>query len=459
MDAARGALVIGGGLAGTLTVRALLGHVGTVTVVERDRYPQGPDLRKGVPQARHTHVLLAGGQSALEQLLPGVTATLLAAGAHRLEVPQDLLTRYGNGWQHRFQERRHTLLCCSRQLLDHTVRERVLRDATGTGTAVQVLQATEATGLLGTAERVAGVRVRERGADRAERELPAELVVDASGRGSRAGDWLTALGRPTPYEEIVDTGLAYASRRLTLSEPLSTGIYVHPAPGTPRGGSLLPVEGGEWMLMLYGWGRDRPPTDEPGFLAFAASLAHPCLHDRLRTAPRRSAVHGFRDTANRRRHYETYGVPDGFLAVADAACTVNPVYGQGMSVVALGACALRNVLARYGGPSRPGFTAAAQRAVGRAADTAWRIAVTTDRPHARGHGATVSLGDRLRSRYLSRMVARSATDPVVGAAFRDVSFLTAPISHLVSPRVALRTVLLPRRPGLPAPPTGEDGRE
>ncbi|WP_329281681.1 hypothetical protein [Streptomyces sp. NBC_01451] len=70
-------------------------------------------------------------------------------------------------------------------------------------------------------------------------------------------------------------------------------------------------------------------------------------------------------------------------------------------------------------------------------------------PH---HHGSASLVDRLRNRYLSRLVARSAIDPVVGAAFRDVSAVTAPISLPANPAVVLPTALLPRRPGLPHPP-------
>ncbi|MEK8169201.1 FAD/NAD(P)-binding protein [Streptomyces sp. M19] len=81
------AVVIGGGLAGTLAVAALLDHVDTVTVVERDRYPDGPVARKGVPQGRHLHVFLPGGQHALEALLPGTVTELERAGARRLEAP------------------------------------------------------------------------------------------------------------------------------------------------------------------------------------------------------------------------------------------------------------------------------------------------------------------------------------------------------------------------------------
>ncbi|MER7160140.1 hydroxylase, partial [Streptomyces lydicus] len=156
----RTAIVIGGGLAGMLAVTALLGHVEAITVVERDRYPEGRGFRKGVPQARHLHILLSGGQRALEELLPGTVAALGEAGARSLYLPRDLLTRTPTGWQRRFDERRHRTLSVTRPVLDAVVRERALQAAAASSTRVEVLEATEVTGLTGDADRVTGVRVR-----------------------------------------------------------------------------------------------------------------------------------------------------------------------------------------------------------------------------------------------------------------------------------------------------------
>lgn len=145
----RTAIVIGGGLAGMLAVTALTGHVDAITVVERDRYPDGHAFRKGVPQARHLHILLSGGQRALEELLPGTVAALGEAGARSLYLPRDLLTRSATGWQRRFDERRHRTLSVTRPVLDTVVREQVLRAAASSATRVEVLEATEAIGLTG----------------------------------------------------------------------------------------------------------------------------------------------------------------------------------------------------------------------------------------------------------------------------------------------------------------------
>jgi choline dehydrogenase-like flavoprotein len=100
------AAVIGGGMAGVLAARALAEHFVEVTVVERDRLPDQPDFRNGVPQARHLHTLWAGGLRALEQLLPGIEADLIAAGACPVRFPTDMrwLTP-SDRWMGRFPAR------------------------------------------------------------------------------------------------------------------------------------------------------------------------------------------------------------------------------------------------------------------------------------------------------------------------------------------------------------------
>ncbi|AEW97325.1 MULTISPECIES: NAD(P)/FAD-dependent oxidoreductase [Streptomycetaceae] len=444
------AVVIGGGLAGMLTARALLGHADRITVLERDRYPAGPVFRKGVPQARHLHIFLSGGHDALETLLPGTGAALREAGAHRLDIPRDLLTRMPSGWQRRIDDPSTFMLSCTRPLLDAVVRDRVLAEA---GDRIQMLQDTTVTGLLGTAHRVTGVTVRTKDADATERELPATLVADAAGRTSRAAQWLAALGLPEPRLEVVDSGLAYATRALRLPQPPDAALYIQPAPGNPRGGVLVPVEDGIWLMTLYGVRGHHPPTDPEGFLAFSATLAHGRVHDLAKGAEPAGPVHGFRDTANRRRHYDAPGaVPEGFIAVADAACTFNPVYGQGMSVACQGALALRAVL--DGTPlDRPGFAATAQRAVSATARSAWAISSGADRPYVPGATDALGLADRVLGRYFARVTARAAMDPVVRAAYHHVLCLTAPPTRLLAPPVALRALFTPARRGLPDPPS------
>src|SRR5262249_51793026 len=119
------ALVIGGSLAGVLAARVLADHFATVTVLERDRYPEGPVPRKGVPPAGHAQVLLGRGQQILEELFPGITAELAAAGAPCLDAAGDIAWLTRSGWAARFASGLR-LLSASRDLLEWAVRQRVV---------------------------------------------------------------------------------------------------------------------------------------------------------------------------------------------------------------------------------------------------------------------------------------------------------------------------------------------
>ena len=447
----RHAVVVGGSIAALLAARVLTGHAERVTLVERDRWPDGPQPRAGVPQSRHVHVLLAGGADALEELLPGIIDELVAHGAPRVGMPSDTVHWQGGTFHRRTPATTH-LLTGSRPLLEWLVRRRVLADP-----RITALPGTEAVGLVGDVRRVTGVRVRERGVASGgpTRLLPADLVIDASGRGSRAPLWLESLGAQPVREERIETGLAYATGTFRHPEsdqaPGTMGFYFVPDRDNVRGASVLPVEGGRHLVTLIGLRGTEPPTEPEKFRTFTARLPHPVLHDWLREAELEGNVHAFRATANIRRRYDQPGRrPAGFVATGDALCAFNPVYGQGMSVAALAAVALRDVLAD---PRRAPSTRRVQGALLAASRQAWDIATGADKemPGARGNALVTHPTERLLARYLARVVERTAGDPVVGTAFREVSSLAAPPSALFTPAV-LRAVLLGPTPATPTEP-------
>lgn len=239
------ALVLGGGLAGMLAASALAAHVDRVTV-DRDRFAGGGD-RKGVPHARHAHVLMAGGSRVLDDLLPGLTASLLDAGAQHLGLPNRLLVFTQSGWLPRLPEMRF-VIGCSRALLDGVVRQRVLG-------RVDLVEGTDVVGLLGDRARITGARVRDRGTG-AKRDLHADFVVDATGRGSKADGWLADLGLPTVRDERVDSGMVYATCLYRAPSGAGEGFPGVSVQGDPRtspfgqGGVLVPIEGDRWIVSL-----------------------------------------------------------------------------------------------------------------------------------------------------------------------------------------------------------------
>ncbi|WP_418955518.1 NAD(P)/FAD-dependent oxidoreductase [Streptomyces tritici] len=446
----RHAVVIGGGLAGLLAARVLAEHAERVTVVERDRYPEGAEPRPGVPQSRHLHVLLAGGQQALESLLPGFLDELAELGAPTVGMPQDLVSWANGSWMRRTPATTR-LFTGARPQLDWLVRRRVLADP-----RIETVEGSEVVGLAGDSARVRGVRLRERGAgaDKEQRTLEADLVVDASGRGSKAPDWLAAIGAEAPHEEVLDTGLAYATRIYRAEEdPERTdalGYYIVPNPRQVYGAVVLPIGEGRHLVTLSGLRDDAPPTDESGFEEFAKRLPHPVISEWLSRAEPESPVFGFRKTANIRRRYDRPGRrPAGFLAMGDALATFNPVYGQGMAVAALSAVALRDALAdRRKTPT----TRRVQRALFDASAFAWDISKGADlkMPGATGNVLGTSVADKPVSWYLERIQQRYMSDPVVGAPFRAVLTLTEPAGALFAPEV-VRAVLGPVREGLREP--------
>jgi len=432
-------------VAGLLAAKVLSGHADRITVLERDNYDDGPQPRAGVPQSRHTHVLLTSGIRALSELLPGLTNELTDAGAPCLSVPADLGVWQAGQWVSRGNPS-SPVMTGSRPLLEHLIRRRVLDDP-----HIDVLTSTEATGFLGGPEHITGVTIRGRGRDQQDgsvRSLAADLVVDATGRGSKTPEWLADLGAPAPEEEVLDTGRAYATCVFQVDDDQPTGdlrgFYIVPESRQPLGAIILPAENDRWMVTLSGPRGQAPPTDVAGFIDFAGGLPHDAPLTWLRAAHPIGRPVGYRHTANRRRRYDrTKGARAGLLVVGDALCTLNPVYGQGLSAAALNAVALSHALADARSPLS---IADLQRTLLRSSATAWEVATGADSPMpgAAGNAIRDGLLDRLVNWYLEQVRNHVPGDPVVCSAFRDVLFLLAPPrSLLTSLKVVRRSLLKP----------------
>jgi 2-polyprenyl-6-methoxyphenol hydroxylase-like FAD-dependent oxidoreductase len=457
----RTAVVIGASMAGMLAAAALARSTGTVDeviVLERDELPDEPRPRKGLPQGRHAHILLPSGRDAIEEIVPGggVRKRLLAAGATERGLTSGLVTLGPQGWYRRSRHHEsHPLLVASRNLIDWTVRDAVL-----TSTTRISIRRASAAGLLGTAERVTGVRVE---GDRAEEDLRAEFVVDASGRGTRIEHWLSELGITDIPKDVVDAGLVYASRLYRIPEGAEafppTQVTADPGGGRPgRSGLLLPIEGGRWLVSLGGTRGGEPTADPDDFVRFAHGLRHPIVAELITGAEPLSDVVLSRSTRNERRYFEkTARWPEGLIALGDAVATYNPVYGQGMSVAALGARALSGELDRTG-ILAPGFARRVQRAAAKVVDAAWMMSVGQDQwfPDVRGKSPT--LADRWLSAYTGRM-ARVATGSYrVSTAMCEVTTLQADALHLLRPSLLVSTLLGPVLPPLSGPPLTPEER-
>ena len=430
------AVVLGASMAGLLAARVLADAYGQVLVVDRDELPETPGHRRGVPHGRHIHALAARGQQVLEELFPGLTDELVAEGAPVGDMLTDARFYLGGHRLHRA----HTgllLLCASRPFLEGHVRARV-----AVLPNVRFLDGYDVAGLATAPDggRVTGARLVRRAVGSAEELLAADLVVDASGRGSRTPAWLDALGYPPPERDEVHIGLGYATRTYRLApEALAGTLAVLDAatPDLPRTGALQRVEGDRWMLTLAGILGDHPPTDPDGYLDFARSLRFPDIHEAIRDAEPLDDPVGFRFPASVRHRYERQRrFPAGYLAIGDAVCSFNPIYGQGMTVAALEALTLRQHLERDLEPRpRDWF-----RDLAKLIDTPWEMSAGGDLAFP-GVPGRRTIKTRLLGGYLARLQAAAAGDPHLATAFIRVVGLVAPPQSLITPGLVVRVLL------------------
>ena len=429
------AVVLGASMAGLLAAQVLSDSYGQVTVIDRDELPEASMHRRGVPHGRHLHALAARGQQALEELFCGLTAELVADGVPAGDMLAD--TRlFLSGHRLRQAPTGLGLLCASRPVLEGRVRARVRALPN-----VRLVDRCDVVGLATTPDRrrVTGARLLRRADGSAEEVLGADLVVDATGRGSRTPTWLHALGYARPDEEQVRVGLGYATRIYRLPPDALGGdlaVLQAATPRHPRAGALQLLEGDRGMVTLAGILGDHPPTDPGGFLDFARSLRFPDIYQAVRDAEPLDDPVAFRFPASVRHRYEKLDrFPDGLLVMGDAVASFNPIYGQGMSVAALEALALRRHLERGTAPRpRRWF-----RELARVVDVPWDIAAGGDLVFPGVQGRRTAKV-RLISAYIARLHAAAAHDADLAGAFLRVAGLVAPPGSLLRPGVAARVL-------------------
>ncbi len=428
-------------MAGMLAARILSDHFECVTLIERDRYPDTATPRKGVPQARHTHVLLVRGLEIIEKLFPGTGIELLEAGAHPTDAAADIKWLTPAGWSVRFKSGLN-YMTCSRDLIDWQVRRR-LKEIEN----IHILQECDVTGLLTDADRrvVTGVKIRQRGETAREDVFMADLVVDAGGRSSRAPQWLEALGYAPPHETVVNAHLGYASRLYRRPQGYGAdwkGLYVQAAPpDRTRAGLIIPLEDDRILVTLGGGDSDYPPTDEPGFMEFARSLASPLVYETIQNAEPISPIYGHRATENRMRHYDRMAdQPDRFLVMGDAACAFNPVYGQGMTTAARGAMLLDQCLRENRDRSLRGLARRFQRRLAKINEVPWLLATGEDCRYRGTKGVQTRRMTRFMHGYVNRVVSLSTEYPDVRKSLLEVFHLIKPPSALFHPSIILRAL-------------------
>jgi len=328
----------------------------------------------------------------------------------------------------------------SRPLLECTVRKRV-----GAIKGVRILDGQSVQHLHYSGGRVKGVRTEDG-------LRYADLVVDASGRGSQSLTWLEWLRFPVPRQETVEVNVAYTTRLFRRRPTDINGDLFSVVPATsdtPNSGVIAAQEGDRWIATLVGRFGQLPPTNIEGFISFAKQLNDQQLYRAICNAEPIGEAATMRFPASIRRRFEDlHKVPKGFLVFGDAICSFNPVYGQGMSVAALQAEALSEQLSKGSEDLGKRFYKAAAKVI----DIPWSLAVGSDLklPETKGRR---TLGGKFMGWYVARLHKLGHRDVNAAQAFLRVAQLVDDPSTLMQPKLAFRVLI-----GRPAKDEGKNGR-
>jgi 2-polyprenyl-6-methoxyphenol hydroxylase-like FAD-dependent oxidoreductase len=437
------AVVLGAGMAGLLAARVLSEFYDSVSVVERDRLPDYPCHRRGIPQGRHVHNSFSRGQQVFSELFPGLLEDLATAGAVVVD-DGDLSNFYVRVGRYELKQSGKfadpdalAFRMASRPFLEFHLRRRVkvLPNVTFLDGHDFLEPCVEPLSVGGA---VTGVRIMRR-YNGSLTTLNADLVVDAMGRSARTPAFLEGEGYDRPTEERVAAKYGYSSQQLSIPEGSITQrlVMFNPGGGKP-GGLLLAYEHDTWMLAIgQPIEAGAPPTDFDAMLNLAEPSLPPAIIEGLRRAhPIGEAVTYRQTTAVWRRYDQMSKFPGGLLVIGDALCGLDPTHGQGMTIAALEALTLRDCL-------RTGDAQLAQRffrATARYIGATWAANQARDRVTSGVHQPR-GWRQRLQAWISKAALNAAAHDVVLTERFFRVSNFIDPPSKLRDPALLPRIVL------------------
>lgn len=430
--------MVGAGISGLAAAGVLSDYFERVTILERDWLPTTPMSRQGVPQSNHLHFLLNGGLNALASLFPGIKNDFKAAGAVPVNINLDFREEHAGLGALPQRDFGYEIMGMTRPLLELTLRNRV-RQLPNVIIREQVRAREFVRGNDGGIEAIS-----LKNADGGHEIIAADLLLDATGRGTLTQAAFEMLGLPAVEESRVGIDFRYATVHFQTPSTERDWKIVASFPDTPVGRKIaymMPLENGRSGAII---GQMHSEEDLPGdwesFKAVVGQLQSPTIAEALAGATEVGKVHHFALTDSIRRHYERVSqMPRGILPIGDAISRVNPVYAQGMTVAAREACLLRDILQSRVGLKDPlaGLANEFVAAIEPMISVAWNMAATTDFAHPKTRGERPD-GLEQALALQGALVKLAARDPEVHRTMIGVRQMIKPLSDLKSPELMAR---------------------
>ncbi|MEW9668481.1 NAD(P)-binding protein [Ammoniphilus sp. 3BR4] len=433
------AVIIGSGIGGLCAAQVLSRYFEKVTVLEQGARPLGKEPRKQVPQGYHLHVLLKRGEEALEQLFPGIGQAMLGNGSVLINGTRDLKWFHHGVWKKRF-EGDLSILLQSRPFLEGHIRNQVEQNP-----HILIRYQTKALRpIFHASEKVIkGLQVQEEGSP-VPTDLSAELVIDASGYGSRFQTWFIDQGYICPVEKVT-INLRYISQTYQLKPEKKRDwsvLMVYPSPPAEKAGAALSrTERNRYIVTLFDYDQDedRPlPRNAKEFIEMTKKLSQDTIYQELQGSEPLSDIQVYKVPYMIRYRYEKLqNFPKGFLFLGDTLCRFDPVFGQGMSVAAMEALALDQCLQKAWKQGRGISSDLASRyfrKISKIIDPVWLMILIEDFRHRHVTG-NKPMGLTFLQWYTKRIFQRSSQDTDIYNAFVYVMNLLRPANTLFHPSV------------------------
>ncbi|PGC84619.1 NAD(P)/FAD-dependent oxidoreductase [Bacillus toyonensis] len=432
------AIVIGGSMAGKFAAKALSTSFKEVIILEVGDKWDGKASRKRVPQSDHPHVLLKGGEKAIEELFPTITNELIEAGSIINNFTRDLKWHQFGLWKQPFIGEVH-MIQQSRPLLEWHIQKRIDQVSN-----ITITYKTLVNGLLvdGKLNKVCGVKVKylETGM---QEEVYADIVVDASGFGSKSMEWLREYEIEV-QEEKVRIDLFYTTRMFQLKENEELdccNMLMSPSfPENPYGVLIQTIEDNRYFVTFSGYANEKAPQTDNEFYDFAENLSIPNVTEFLNKAEGITDIKTYKIPYQVRRRFDLVNnVPEGLLVVGDAQCRFDPVFGQGVSVAAMEAHQLQLLLQSRKQLDKT-FTQQFYKNTADIIETPWDMTTTEISRHPQLK-RELTTKQKFQLWYTKQIYRLSASDSDVYIRLVRVMNLIRSPFHLFHPKVLLAVLL------------------